>query len=67
MSWNPSGRSFYCDLAGGYIGDDCVLNEDVFLFVEYCDLAARYGYMVEDNAVGELVLTLMPEYFDLTV
>ena len=67
MPRNPSRGAFYCDLTSGYIGDEGVLNEDVFLFFEYYDLTIRDGHMVEDNTVVESVPTLIPDYLDLTV
>ena len=66
MFSNRSRRAFYCDLTGGYTGDDGVVNEAVLLFVEYCNLTVRDGHMVEDNTVGKSVLTLISEYFNLT-
>ena len=65
MSQNPSRRAFYCDLTSGYTGDDGVVNEAVPLFVEYYNLTIRDEHMVEEKIVGESVLMLIPEYFDL--
>ena len=66
MSQNPAERAFYCDLTGGYTGDDCVINKSIPLFVEYCNLTITDGFMDDNDFVDKIFPTAIPEYFNLT-